>query len=116
MLLGCSATRNKATRNKEHEKAVFNGNTVNDALAEHNGKCNCEIKWNEIQTIAVEPNWFRRKVRESLEIRCLKTGPKYAKGINRDYGDYVTTNSWDTMFDNINDLRKRQITNTPTSN
>ena len=46
--------------------------------------------------------WFRRKVREALEIRRLGTGPDKTRGLNRDYGDYVTTNEWQTVFDKIN--------------
>ena len=91
-----------STRNTEHEKAVFKGDIVNDALAEHDQTCDCTIKWEETKTLAIEPIFFRRKVRESLEIRRLKTGPEDPNGLNRDYGDYVTTNTWQTLFDKIN--------------
>ena len=94
-----------STRNTEHEKAVFKGN-IEDALAEHQQKCNCEIKWEHTKTIAIENNYYRRKVRESLEIRRLKTGPKYNNGANRDYGDYVKTETWQTLFDNIKPLKE----------
>ena len=89
-----------STRNTEHEKAVFKGD-MDDALAEHKEKCNCEIEWKNTETIAIETNYFRRKVRESLEIRRLKTGPKDKNGANRDYGDYVKTETWRTLFENI---------------
>ena len=90
------------TRNTEHQKAVFNGDSEADALAQHSENCNCEIRWEDVKTLAVEPVWFRRKVREALEIRRLKTGPQEPKGLNRDLGDYVTTNTWQTIFDKIN--------------
>ena len=90
------------TRNLEHEKAVFKGDTKNDAIAEHKEKCDCEIDWKAVKTLAVEPLWFKRKVREALEIRRLKTGPNEPKGLNRDLGDYVTTSTWSTLFDKIN--------------
>ena len=54
------------------------------------------------KTVAVEPTWYRRKVREALEIRRLKTGPEEETGINRDLGDYVTTNTWSSLFTKIN--------------
>ena len=56
------------------------------------------------RTVAVEPTWYRRyeKVREALEIRRLKTGPDEETGINRDLGDYVTTNTWSSLFTKIN--------------
>ena len=96
-------------RNKEHEKAVFNGDTKNDALADHHQSCKCTIKWDEIKTLTVEPNYFRQKARESLEIRRIDTGPSNPKGMNRDYGDYVTSSTWTTLFDNIDVLRKGRL-------
>ena len=90
------------TRNLEHEKAVFKGDTKNDAIAEHKEKCDCEIDWKAVKTLAVEQLWFKRKAREALEIRRLKTGPNEPKGLNRDLGDYVTTSTWSTLFDKIN--------------
>ena len=93
------------TRNREHEEAVFKGNTEEDAIAEHADTCNCELNWERIKTIAVEPIWFRRKVREALEIRRLKTGPEHEKGLNRDLGDYVTTRNWSPLFDKVNNER-----------
>ena len=90
------------TRNTEHEKAVFKGDVEADALAEHKEHCNCEIRWDSIQTLSIEPVWFRRKVREALEIRRLGTGPDEQKGLNRDHGDYVTTNEWNPIFNRIN--------------
>ena len=87
---------------------------MDDELAEHNEKCKCEIKWKNTETIAVETNYFRRKVRESLEIRRLKTGPKDKNGANRDYGDYVKTETWQTIFENItpSPLKKKERSHT----
>ena len=98
-----------STRNTEHEKAVFKGDIEGDALAQHSQNCDCHIDWGHTKTLAIEPIWFRRKVRESLEIRRLKTGPVDPNGLNRDYGDYVTTNTWRTMFDKINTNKKLRI-------
>ena len=93
------------TRNLEHEKAVFKGDTKNDAIAEHKDSCDCQMDWEAVKTLAVEPIWFKRKVREALEIRRLKTGPGETKGLNRDLGDYVTTSTWSTLFNKINDMK-----------
>ena len=44
---------------------------------------------------------YKRKVREALEINILKTlkeTDKTFKVLNRDNGDYVTTNSWKPLF------------------
>ena len=63
------------------------------------------MDWEAVKTLAVEPIWFKRKVREALEIRRLKTGPGETKGLNRDLGDYVTTSTWSTLFNKINDMK-----------
>ena len=41
-----------------------------------------------------ESNYFKRSIREALEIKCKKTGPNQTKGLNRDIGKYVTSNAW----------------------
>ena len=93
------------TRKREHEKAVFHRETEKSGLAEHNDDCQQTIEWENTRTLAIEHNYFRRKVRESLEIRRQKTGPNDPNGINKDYGQYVKTNSWQTLFDQISDLK-----------
>ena len=90
------------TRKTEHAKAIFTGDVKNDALAAHSSVCDCTDRLEETQMLAVEPVWYRRKVREALEIRRLKTGPNDEHGINKDNGDYVTTNTWDPLFNQIN--------------
>ena len=104
-----------STRNTEHEKAVFTGYTK-DAIAEHKESCDCPMDWEKTKTIAVEPIFFRRKVREALEIRRLKCGPENTKGLNRDLGDYVTTNTWSTLFDKVNIMKKTPTFESMTSN
>ena len=79
---------------------------ANDAIAEHNQTCDCKINWENTKTLATEPFFYRRKVREALEIRRLKTGPGNPNGLNRDHGDYVTTNTWQSLFDKINTNKK----------
>ena len=98
-----------STRDVEHQKAVFKGDVEHDAMAAHSDECDCKINWEGTTTIAIEPVWFRRKVRESLEIRRLKTGPDDPNGINQDKGDYVTTNTWNALFDQINRDKKSGV-------
>ena len=104
------------SRNKEHEKAVFHGHTKNDAIAEHASSCNCEIDWKQTKTLAVEPIYFKRKVREALEIRRLGTGPEENRGLNRDLGDYVTTSAWSTVLNKVNRTKGIQTFESMTSN
>ena len=90
------------TRNTEHEKAVFKGDGESDALVEHSQSCNCDINWQHTKAIAIESVYFRRKFREASEIMRLKTGPNDANGLNRDFGNYVTTNTCHPLLDKIN--------------
>ena len=90
------------TRTTEHAKAIFNGDVAHDAIAAHKAVCDCTDRLEETKILAVEPLWYRRKVREALEIQRLKTGPNDTHGINKDNGDYVTTTSWNPLFDQIN--------------
>ena len=92
------------SRTKEHEKAIFDCNDK-DAIAAHIcdcQNCDCNKRLDRTQVVAVEPIWYRRKVREALEIRRLKTGPNDDRGLNKDLGDYVTTSTWNSLFEQIN--------------
>ena len=60
--------------------------------------CNSNIQWSETKTLAIETNYFRRCVRESLEIKRNRTGPTDRYGINQDNGLYVKTNTWDSLL------------------
>ena len=88
---------------------MFEGNVKNDAIAAHTSVCGCEARFDETQVVAVEPVWFRRKVREALEIRRLQTGPNDTNGINKDNGDYVTTSTWKPLFNQINSDSRAKI-------
>ena len=52
--------------------------------------------------LAVEPVWYRRKVRETLEIPCVRTGLDDTQGFNKDNGDYVIRTTCDPLFNQIN--------------
>ena len=86
------------TRINQHKNAINKGHIQDSALAEHGIKCNDNVSWDNVQVLSVQPNWYRRKVREALEIQCLQTGPEQPNGINRDLGDYVTTDTWKNFF------------------
>ena len=89
---------NVIKRTNQHRKAVFYEKHDDSALAEHSYNCNQDVNWEDVKTVSIQPNYFKRCVRESLEIRRLKTGPDSDKGINKDYGLYVTTNVWNSLL------------------
>ena len=90
------------TRFKEHEKAIFLGNSGDSALSEHAiHKCSDEVDWGNASMISTEPRYFKRCVREALEIQKEKVGPRKEKLINREAGLYVTTNTWLTLLQKI---------------
>ena len=103
------------SRNKEHEKNVFLQNKGDSALAVHSTICNSNIQWSETKTLAIETNYFRRCVRESLEIKRNKTGPTDRYGINQDNGLYVKTNTWDSLLNQQKISDSHQLTGDTTA-
>ena len=84
-------------RNVQHEKAAFNGNTRYSGLAEHATQCQ-QVEWNDVIRLSTEPKYYERCIRETLEIQCNRAEPGTPLALNRDRGQYVTTNSWKPFF------------------
>ena len=49
------------------------------------------------KTLSTEQQYYRRKIRESLEIKKAKMG-KRREVLNRDEGNLVKTNTWTLLF------------------
>ena len=96
-----------STRESQHKQSIFKCNQKDSGLSEHALKCDQDVKWENNTILSVQPNWYKRKVREALEIQYWDCGPNTRHGMNRDWGDYVTTQAWKPLFSN---LRKRQST------
>ena len=92
------------TRCIEHQQDSMKGNWESSGATEHTKECHGQFNWIHPRTIALMPNMYKRKVHEALEINRLKTlneTDKAFKVLNRDNGDYVTTNSWKPLFRKI---------------
>ena len=92
------------TRCIGHQQDSIKGNWESSGATEHTKECHGQFNWIHPRTIAVMSNMYKRKVREALEINRLKTlneTDKTFKVLNRDNGDYVTTNSWKPLFRKI---------------
>ena len=89
------------TRFGEHGKAIFNGNASDSALSAHAIECPYEVDWENASTISTEPSYFKRCVREALEIQKEEIGPRKDKIINREAGLYVTTKTWLNLLEKI---------------
>ena len=53
------------------------------------------------KTVRISPYMYERKIREALEIKKLKAINEKNKTftvLNRDNGDYFTTNPWKPLF------------------
>ncbi|XP_065642486.1 uncharacterized protein LOC136074113 [Hydra vulgaris] len=79
-----------STRICQHQKHTFEGKWKNSAVAGHSRNCHGAFGWNNNNTVKVEEDYFKRKVRESLEIQCHQCSPNEG-GLNDDDGDYVTS-------------------------
>ena len=90
-----------STRDIEHQKAVFNGNTKKSALAVHTETCQQGIDWENVCTLSAQPFYYRRAVMEALEIQREEVCNSQHKIINPQAGQYVTTNSWKPLLKRI---------------
>ena len=59
----------KSTRIKKHIADVKHGRTDTSATAQHVYSCDKDMKISEAKTLAIERNWKRRTIRETLEIK-----------------------------------------------
>jgi len=75
------------TRLKEHKADIRNERTRTSALAEHSQKTRHQLCLENTQILAKENHYFKRKLREALEIR------KHPNNLNRDGGMEIST-SW----------------------
>ena len=89
--------RKISVRIAEHEKDVFNGRWEKSGASEHAKTCASSFKWGEAETMVVESNYMRRKVREALEIRKMRRTTD-AASLNRDQGNILTNSSWDVLL------------------
>ena len=90
-----------STRETQHEKAVFSGNYKDSALSEHTNDCQAGIDWENTITIANEPHYYKRNIREALEIQREEVGNDEYDVINQEAGQYVTTDTWKPLLKKI---------------
>ena len=76
---------------------MFNGRWEKSGASEHAKTCASSFKWGEAETMVVESNYMRRKVREALEIRKMRRTTD-AASLNRDQGNILTNSSWDVLL------------------
>ena len=99
---GCSGvyigeTKKKITsRIKEHKRDIFNGNYGRSGASEHAEKCDKEFDWESTVSLAREPDYFKRKIRESVEIR--KAARSGLKVFNRDNGNLLKSDGWNILL------------------
>ena len=64
-------------------------------------KMSWSIRLATSKTVRISPYMYERKISKALEINKLKTiieKDKTCTVLNRDNGDYVTTNCWKPLF------------------
>ena len=89
------------TRCIEHQQDNMNGKWESSGAADHTKECHGQFDWQHPKTARISPYMYERKIREALEINKLKTINEKDKTftvLNRDNGNYVTTNSWKSLF------------------
>ena len=89
------------TRSIEHQQDSIKGNWDLSGATEHTKECQGQFNCIHQRTIAVMSNIYKRKVPKAFEINRLKILNETDKTfivLNRDNGDYVTTNSKKPLF------------------
>ena len=84
--------RPKRTRLKEHVAALKHGRSDVSPLAEHWLQCRQPFDPGQASTLAVEPSWSRRIVREAIEIR--QCNPSLNQGV----GKFSLSPIWDSVL------------------
>ena len=94
----CGATyvgetgRPKSARLKEHVAALKHGRSDVSPLAEHWMQCRQQFDPGQAITLAVEPTWSRRVVREAIEIRLCNPS------LNQGVGKFSLSPIWDSVL------------------
>ena len=94
--------RSFRVRDSEHRKAAELQRWNHSGLTQHMETCKATIDGPEILYISSgrqkNPKYDLR-ITEALNIRLFNCGP--AKGMNEDFGSYVTTNQWQPVFNRM---------------
>ena len=56
----------------EHQQDSFNGDCESSDPTEHYLKCHGQFNWINPKTLSTEQQYYRQKIRESLEIKKVK--------------------------------------------
>ena len=73
--------RSLKTRESEHKRAIRNGDENHSGISKHVLETGHTILWDEVQILACETNWRKRKIKEGIvmaETNCnllLNTKP-----------------------------------------
>ena len=78
-------------RMSEHERAARLKHPNQSAVAEHTLKTGHMIDLDEVQTLHMEDNYWKRKIKEKIEIK------KHANNLNRDDG-YNLNEMWNLIL------------------
>jgi hypothetical protein len=111
------------TRINQHAGYVQNEEWNRSGAAQHARTCPSGPLFEDAGTIKMIHGNFERSVREALEIQRHRSSPKYG-GINLDDGQYVKTNFWIPLMDEITKeekersrkITRRNVTSNLTSN
>ena len=74
---------------------------MDSAHSEHAADCQAGFDWDNTITIATEPQYYKRNIREALEIQREEIGNDGYDVINQEAGQYVTTDSWKPLLKKI---------------
>ena len=93
------------TRCIEHQHDSTSGKWESSGATEHTKEWHGQFDWLHPKTVRISPYMYERKIHEGLEINKLRTINEKDKNftiLNRDNGDYFTTNSFHENWKPLN--------------
>ena len=87
-----------SSRMTQHKNDIRKHNWNASGAALHASECEFDFDWDNVKTLAIEHDYRKRKIREALEIRCQNTGPIKSLLTNRNCGQLMNSESWNSFF------------------
>ena len=87
------------TRWKEHGRAIEKGQWAHSGISQQYQHCDEPFDLSNFEVKDKKKLNFDLKVWEALEIKKANCGP--GKGLNEDWGAYVKTDAWNSVFNTM---------------
>ena len=107
--IGQTSLSIKKRVNQHHKNAFTASNIEFSGASKHSATCTLgRVKFEEAETLAVEPHKRRREIREGFEMKIWEAEPWSNKGMNRQIGQHIKSQAWEPIVQRIREKRNKQ--------